>query len=393
MRLLLILRGAPGSGKTTWINENHLTSYTLSMDNIRMLFRSPIQTIYGKESICRKKDSLVMNTMLMILEERMKNGELTIIDAVNDKASDINQYQTLALKHRYKTYVVDFTDIPIKVAKTRNQNRSSRKRVPDHIIDQIYKNFEEQKIKAELIKPNSLHKIWTKPVNLNKYRKIHHIGDIHGCMNALNKAIKDNGGIKKNEFYIFLGDFTDRGPASDQVIGYLKCLKDYPNVVFCEGNHEKWIWNWANNIEEYSPEFKENTLPVIQKKFDKKDIRKFYRNLKECFYYTYRGKEVFASHGGIATIPEILEKIPSEQYIRGVGLYLDIEQIAKSFSEKTKPNQMEVFGHRNPKAVEMKLNNKVFCLEGQVEEEGALRWLTIDGDKIIEKKYKEKKEH
>lgn len=35
MRTLLLLRGAPGFGKSTWIQENHLEQYTLEADSFR----------------------------------------------------------------------------------------------------------------------------------------------------------------------------------------------------------------------------------------------------------------------------------------------------------------------------------------------------------------------
>lgn len=41
MRVLLLFRGAPGCGKSTYIHENGLDSYTLSADTIRMQYSSP----------------------------------------------------------------------------------------------------------------------------------------------------------------------------------------------------------------------------------------------------------------------------------------------------------------------------------------------------------------
>ena len=38
MRVLLLFRGAPGCGKSTYIHENGLDSYTLSADTIRMQY-------------------------------------------------------------------------------------------------------------------------------------------------------------------------------------------------------------------------------------------------------------------------------------------------------------------------------------------------------------------
>ena len=42
MRTLVVLRGAPGSGKSTWIEKWGLKPYTLCADTIRELFESPV---------------------------------------------------------------------------------------------------------------------------------------------------------------------------------------------------------------------------------------------------------------------------------------------------------------------------------------------------------------
>lgn len=390
MRILLVLRGAPGCGKTTWVKDNKLTPYTLSFDNVRMLYKSPIQTIYGRESSDRKKDSLVMDTMLSILEERMKSGEFTVIDSVNSRESDLNQYYELSIKYRYKAYIVDFTGIPIEVTKERNKNRMARKRVPDHIVGKIYAEFKTESIpNLTCIKPEQLNEIWPKPICLNKYNKIHHIGDIHGCLDVLKQAIAENGGIRNDEFYVFLGDYTDRGPKNAEVVNYLKSLVDRNNVIICEGNHEHWVWNWANGIEDYTDEFRNNTKPQLEAAgLDKKEIRKFYRKLKECFYYNYHGKNILTCHGGLASIPYNLATVSTHQLIHGVGLYSDLDQIAKTFEEQSEGCKMEIFGHRNPDSKPMKLNDMVYCLEGSVENGGSLRWLTITKTKVIEHEYR-----
>lgn len=40
MRMLILMRGAPGCGKSTWIKEHGLSDYALSADAIRGLFVS-----------------------------------------------------------------------------------------------------------------------------------------------------------------------------------------------------------------------------------------------------------------------------------------------------------------------------------------------------------------
>ena len=393
MRILLILRGAPGCGKTTWVKNNHLIPYTLSFDNIRMLYKSPIQTIYGRESHDRKKDSMVFEVVLSILAERMKRGELTIIDAVNSKADEVTRYYEMANENRYRTYIVDFTDISVKVSKQRNAERMARKRVPDHIIEKVYNEFKTETLpEISSIKPNQLNSIWPKPLNLNKYKKVHHIGDVHGCLDVLKDAVEDNGGLNKDEYYIFLGDYTDRGPDSIGTLRYINALREKENVCFCEGNHERWVWNWLCGIDEYADEFRFNTQPKMEKAdFDKQDLKKFYKSLKECCYYKYKGKEVLACHGGLAAIPENLAQISTFQLIYGVGLHSDIDQIAKTFKDQSEGKRIEVFGHRNPDNRPAVINDSVYFLEGGVEAGGALRWMTFDKNGIQIKEYNCKK--
>jgi predicted kinase/predicted phosphodiesterase len=388
MRTLLVLRGAPGCGKTTFVKENHLIQYTLSFDNIRMLYRSPIQTIYGKEAFDRRKEPFIFEQMLKILEERMKYGEFTVIDHTNSKTSDLNKYSELALKYRYKFYIIDFTDMDKETINNQNVNRLTRKRIPEHIMNKIYEELDKEVFPKNAIikKPDELNDIYEKPIDLSKYKKIHHIGDIHGCYEALQKGMKEHP-IKDDEFYIFLGDYTDRGKKSAEVLQFMNQLKNKENIVFCEGNHERWVWNWANGIKEYTEEFLKNTKKQIEAaNLSKKEIRKLYRTLKECCYYNYHGKTILACHGGIATIPDNLTLLSTHQLIHGVGLYSDLNQITQTFSNQS---NIEIFGHRNPERLDAKLSDQVYCLENGVEKDGSLRWLTLDEKSIQVYEYKE----
>ena len=54
MRTLLLMRGAPGSGKSTWIKENGLSNYVLEPDKIRMMCSSPQLTKDGNYVISQE---------------------------------------------------------------------------------------------------------------------------------------------------------------------------------------------------------------------------------------------------------------------------------------------------------------------------------------------------
>jgi len=197
MRILLLLRGSAGCGKSTWIEKNGLKSYTLSVDDIRLLCQSPIMRLDGREEISQSNDGIAWKVLFNLLETRMKKGEFTVVDATNSKTSEINRYKQMCDTYRYRIYCVDFTDIPIEEVKRRNANRVPLKRVPEEVIDKMYSRFATQKIPSgvKIIKPDELDTIWMKMIDLSEYEKIHHIGDIHGCNTVLQKYLSDNGGL------------------------------------------------------------------------------------------------------------------------------------------------------------------------------------------------------
>jgi|AntRauTorckE6833_2_1112554.scaffolds.fasta_scaffold00011_4 serine/threonine protein phosphatase 1 len=154
------------------------------------------------------------------------------------------------------------------------------------------------------------------------YPDIIAIGDIHGC------ALSNHALLKKldNEYndkptYVFLGDYTDRGPDSKKVVEQLiKFNKDH-ECVFLKGNHdqmlldayEKGDWNlWLSNggnttLKNYDSSPGDFKLP--------KDHYEFFKST-ELYWET---EDYFFVHGGISpdlTIPENLDsEYEREQFI------------------------------------------------------------------------------
>lgn len=387
MRVLLLLRGSAGCGKSTWIEQNNLKPYTLSADDIRLLCQSPVMQPDGTVGISQSNDRTVWKTLFNLLEIRMQKGEFTVIDATNSKTVEMNRYKQMCETYRYRMYCVDFTDIPIEEVKRRNANREELKRVPDEAIDKMYSRFATQKIPSgiKVIKPNELDKIWLKLFDLSDYKKIHHIGDIHGCYTALKKYFDDNGGIKDDEFYIFTGDYVDRGIENAEVVNFLISIKDKKNVLMLEGNHEKWLWLWSNDCTGKSKEFELVTKPALENAhIDKKDVRQLYRRFGQCAYYKYGENIYLVTHAGLSVLPDNLTFVATDQMIHGVGNYNDFETIADTFYKKMPSNYYQIHGHRNTKQVPIRVNDRVFNLEGRVEFGGDLRCVQIDNDGIHE---------
>lgn len=387
MRVLLLLRGAPGCGKSTWIERNGLKPYALSADDIRLLCQSPIMTPEGTVAISQANDKITWNMLFKLLDNRMQKGEFTVIDATNSKTAEMNRYKEMCSTYKYRIYCVDFTDVPIEVAKERNAQREELKRVPEEVIDKMYSRFATQKIPSGIavIKPNELDKIWMKKIDLSEYKMIHHIGDIHGCYTALNEYITSNGGIKDDNFYIFTGDYIDRGIENAEVLEFLISIKDKKNVLLLEGNHELWLRIWANGGTGKSKEFELITKPQIEH-IDKKDIRQLYRKLGQCAYYSYHGNDYLVTHAGLSFMPENLTFVATEQMIKGVGNYNDYETVANTWTDVTPDNYYQIFGHRNTKSLPIRINDRVFDLEGAVEFGGDLRAVQLS-EAGLEEKY------
>ena len=384
MRVLLLLRGSPGCGKSTWIKENGLKDYALSADEIRLMCSSPQLDIYGKPFINPKNDYDVWRMLMQMLELRMKNGEFTVIDATNSKTSEINKYKVLCDKYRYRMYCVDFTKIPIEETKRRNAQRPDLKQVPESVIDNMYARFATQKIPSgvTVINPDELDKVMYQAHNLDEYTKVNVIGDIHGCHTALREYI---GEIDPSEYYIFLGDYLDRGIENADTLKYLLAICNLPNVQFLEGNHEIHLWKWANDETSVSKEFEFVTrAQLVAGEINKKDVRKFYRRLSQCAFFNFSGHTYLCTHGGISAIPGNLIFMPTQQMIKGVGTYAEHGTVAQSFAERY-PEIIQIHGHRNTMLHSIGEVEGCLNLEGGVETGGCLRVVELLKDGTINK--------
>jgi len=385
LRILLLLRGSAGCGKSTWIEKNGLKQYTLAADDIRLLCQSPVMLADGSLGISQGNDSIVWKTLFSILEVRMQRGDFTVIDATNSKTSEMNRYKHMCETYRYRIYCVDFTDIPIEEVKRRNAGREAFKRVPEKAIDTMYARFATQKIPSgiKVLKPDELDTIWLRKFDMSSYKKVHHIGDIHGCNTVLQKYLEDNGGIKDDEMYIFVGDYIDRGMENAEVVNFLLSIMDRKNVLMLEGNHERWLWLWANDCVGRSKEFEMVTKPVLEAAgISKKSVRQLYRKFGQCAYYQYGDKVYLVTHAGLSTMPENLSFVATEQMIKGVGDYNDVEKVDEAFFDTTPAHYYQIHGHRNTKQVPIMANDRVFNLEGQVEYGGFLRCVQVDAEGI-----------
>ena len=416
MRTMYILRGSPASGKSTWIEDNKLEQYTLSADKIRLMYQSPVLNKEGNFVITQQNDGQVWQFLFKMLEDRMARGEFVIIDATHYKSELLNKYKQLISKYRYRAFVIDFTNIPIEVLLDRNNKRDKYKRVPEETIRKMCAVFEqdtEVSNRFNILKPQeAIAKLHENLVyDYNDYEKVVFFGDIHGCYEPIKTYFEQNP-MNDNTAYIFLGDYLDRGIQNKEVIEFLLSIKDKKNVLLLEGNHEKWIRMYAEEIGAETPidsehakilkkyggkefiynlnknkirssVFLKETIPQIAE-ISKKDLRQLCRKFGQMAYIEIGGRKYFACHGGIPTVPTIFTS--TDELISGVGKYEDVDAIYENWRKNTDENTVLIHGHRNIFGLSAKAGERTYNLCSNIEIGEPLRILEVtkEEEKVIE---------
>ncbi|WP_339015177.1 metallophosphoesterase [Fusobacterium animalis] len=384
MRTLLLLRGTQASGKSTWVTENNLEPYTLNADNIRLNIANPVLLENGSIEISQKYNKLTWELLYQYLEMRMENGDFTIIDATHSDIKLMNKYRDLANIYKYTIYYLEF-DTPLEECLKRNRERIGYKYVPEKVIEKTWEAIKnKEKLPNIFKKINSIDEIINfYTADVNEYKKVIIIGDIHSCAEPLKEVLKD---FSEENLYVFVGDYFDRGIQAVETFKIMLDLLEKPNVILIEGNHENnSIKKFIYDEEKYTKSFDETTLQPLLKEFEleyiKAGLKKIYKRLRQCYAFEFRGKKFLCTHGGLPLVPK-LALISAREMIKGVGRYET--EIGEIYSENYKKGLcqdfIQVHGHRGINDGEYS-----YCLEGRVEFGGELKVLTIDNDGNIEK--------
>lgn len=297
MRTLLLLRGAPGAGKSTWIEENNLQNYTLEADKFRQLTSNPVLGLNGELHITQDNDRLAWDLLFQALESRMHRGDFTIVDATHSSEAMFSKYRGLVEKYRYKVYYKNF-DVSLEELERRNLTRPEHKRVPLDAVRRIkalIDNTKPSSFASEITDISEIINYWTEDLT-DKYENVKIIGDIQGCYTVLEEAIGSE--LNPNTKYIFAGDLLDRGIENKEVLDFMLSIYTKPNVVFIEGNHDTHLRNWAMDSwdlrksgKPHIPhEFEFKTLPQLLCQKAKSEFTIGTYEKDEVLYYTVDDK-------------------------------------------------------------------------------------------------------
>ena len=96
-KLFILMRGAPGSGKSTLIKNSRLSNYAISLDELRRLLAAEEN---GQLPTSVNKEAYAL--LHSILQTRVQKGKLIILDAVNASIDHIKDSIELVEQYGYK---------------------------------------------------------------------------------------------------------------------------------------------------------------------------------------------------------------------------------------------------------------------------------------------------
>lgn len=392
MRKLLIVRGPQGAGKSSFITQMGLDNFVISPDRIRQTLAGPVLNPQGHWQISQAHNARVFAMAREIMAERMMRGELLAIDQTAPRWGDLSDALELAHKWRYEVLTVNFSSMPLARIMAQNDNRPALKRVSGPVLERTWTAATQA-----LGEPNPAgveQVVWsedgahakavrsfldTPVVDLSRYRRIIHVGDLQGCFSPLaGPGGLFESGLADEDFHVFVGDLIDRGPENGQVLQwFLNHACDRDNVCLLHGNHEDHLHRHARGMAPISREFEMNTLPQMTAAGITRDqSERICAFAREALVYQYRDQHVLVTHAGLPTMPQRLAEVSLHQLSHGTGNWSD--PIDAQFERQAPAPWVQVHGHRNHGLQPVRANARSFNLEDRVEAGGHLRAVILD---------------
>lgn len=135
--LLTVLRGLPGSGKTTYAQReaSEGEAVVLSRDSLRDMLHP---TGHGGV-LDGAEESIISDTLRAMAVRLLGEGKEVVIDATNLRDKYVREWLTLAHGRGHSIDIVDFRAEPLETCLENNANRE--RQVPEHVIRDMHQRF------------------------------------------------------------------------------------------------------------------------------------------------------------------------------------------------------------------------------------------------------------
>lgn len=308
---LVALVGSTSSGKTTFAHRCFQPTEVLSAD----FFRGMVSDNPNDQSASQDAFDL----LYYAANKRLSNRKLTVIDATNLQQSARKQVLVCARAQDVHPVAI-VLNLPEETLLERNRARTDH-RIPDRIVRQharetrrCLKNLrregfrflyeitsQEQADHVEIVRT----KLW--PDRREEHGPFDIIGDVHGCCDELEELLAKLGYQKTDGVYrhpdgrksVFLGDFTDRGPRSMDVLRLAMDMVQAGTALAVAGNHDVKLLKYLFGKYISRTHGAEETIAALDAQDDafKTELRSFLDGLVS-YYWLDDGKLV-VSHAGL----------------------------------------------------------------------------------------------
>lgn len=387
---LYVLSGAPASGKSTFLKnlKNLPKEAIISSDSLREQIFGSSQSIDSNGKISKllnsNGDRAVFSIMEQIVEERLKENLLTIVDSTNTTEKERLFWAKIANKYSIPTTVLIF-DSSLEDLVDRDS-----KRLASVGFDVVKKFKDKLNLSSSLpfinVQEHDSFNLLppTIPDNVDV------IGDTHGLYDDMVHLLGELGYFIENGFLshpdnrkvLFLGDWTDRGFDSVKCFDLIYNSVVQNNHFAICGNHEhklmKIYEKWKND-KVYTPKSFSGaeTMVSFWENVNSEKLDSWMSWLKTLPHYYVNNRFVF-THADIASVN--IYQLPASSAYYGESKWGKIntdESFTKWSQELGFDGPILIRGHIPQLNVENK-SSRVFSLEEKVGFNGTIKALQLD---------------
>jgi len=251
--VLIIMVGPSGAGKSTFIKNRFDDRDVVSSDAIR-------EWLTGNFAR-QDKNKEVFDEFYHRIKVRLNAGQRVVADATHLQDSDRKRTASIGIEMNVPVFYL-VINRPVS-AKLKTGGWRSKTYVRGKTLIEAHEQTfvsNEKKILAgdgnkditviDTRGGDTIHVVKALPrdpndalwvLYNNDFDRIRVVGDIHGNMKGLQSIIDQakSDGIYDSTFFVFLGDITDSGPNSWEVVDTINDMVSYGHAIMVRGNHDK----------------------------------------------------------------------------------------------------------------------------------------------------------
>lgn len=315
MRVIYLLKGAPGSGNSSLINKLGIQDHVVSADSIRQLFHPMVQfqdqdgEPAFQMSVKSRDERVIFDFLLSSVRKRMDIGAPIVVDNTNIGKSAQRVFHKIAEDFGYEVALVDVQgDLTLDEIQARNAQRKGWKRFPENAVSNFWrralteKNFGQPRVlsvdefKAEVNQVSGPVDLSKSPKNNRSIDRVIIVGDVQSCSKPLEALIADEDSDSTQ--FIFSGDLFDRGPDPVGVIRAVHSLRNDPILV--RGNHDEHLLRvLADREGRRLPQTRETVEALRSKGIGDNLIKVFAESFVSHLDFEFNDCRFLVSHGGL----------------------------------------------------------------------------------------------